>query len=297
MSEIIERPIDELKQHDLNAQIYGTGVDEGFLENIREFGVQTPITVCKSFDPNLNDVIVKGRRRAFAAALAGKESVPTIEWLCDDPDEVQKQLILDNVRNEVTVEQRARMFIELRRIEAKKIKEEVGIGDGFHSKSEEKRVMAMRGENPSAAAAASSGLSQKTAERARHAVLVADKLKEEGREEESQEILDTLNNKSVFAASKKASDAIATEKSAEPAPSASDDVDRHLAKATNSVKSLEESLGPLIRAVDSRLAEDKGFAGHHRLLITKLRLLHDELDKVKATHDVFKEMWSNAKRG
>lgn len=283
MFEIIERRIHDLKQHTLNAQIYGDGIDEGFLENIREFGIQTPITVCKSFDPNLNDVIVKGRRRALAAFTAGISVVPTVEWLCDDPDEVQKQLILDNVRNEVTPEQRARMFMELRRIEAKKIKDQIGIP--------EERP------DPSVAAAASSGMSQRTAERASHAVRVADKLKDQGREEESKEILDTLNHKSAFAAAKKASDAIAPEKTEEPVPNASDDVDRHLAKASGSLKSFEESLGPLVRSVDNKLAEDKGFAGHHRLLISKLRMMHDELDKVSASVGVFKEMWSNAKKG
>lgn len=300
MSDIIERKVSELKQHSLNAEIYGDGIDKDFLENIREFGIQSPITVCKSFDPELNDVIVKGRRRAIASMKAGVEVVPTVEWLCDDPDEVQKQLILDNVRNPVTPEQQARMFIELRRIEAKKIKSQI----------EETEDLP----DPSAVAAAAAGMSQKTAERASHAVRVADKLKEEGRENEASEIIDTLNNKSAFAAAKKASDAIgkktrvskpqeeqhqpeSEQEASQPVSSAGDDVDRHLSKTLSLLKSLEDSIGPLVRSIDNKLAEDKGFAGHHRLLINKMRLFGDELDKVVATSGVLKEMWSSAKRG
>ena len=118
--ELVHRDPNELKNYPLNISLYREHIDEDFVSSIREKGIQSPLTVCKSTNPQLNDFIVMGRRRRIAALTCKLKTVPCIVWECDDPLEFEERLILDNIRNETTVEERARMYEELLRIEAEK---------------------------------------------------------------------------------------------------------------------------------------------------------------------------------
>ena len=254
---VVDRDPASLKNHDLNVRIYGDQVDQEFLDST-EGGIENPITICQSTDPVLNDVIVKGRRRRFAAISHGFKTVPCIVWACDDPLEVERQLILDNVRNETTTEQRARMFEELLRINAARAS---------------LRMMA--------------GVKAQKAVVVVHAV---DSLAAEGRTEDANAVRSALNNKSVASAARTLADITQGVKVDKKSPE-SIEIDRHLAKLIAAVKLSITSAECIINSIDRKCEATPSFKSYKKKFETLLRHMSDLLDPCIYHAEVIRTAW------
>lgn len=180
-----------LKNHSLNIELYGEDVPAHLLDSIKQHGVRDPLLVCKSSNIDLDGVVVSGRRRRIAAIKSGLKEVPILDWKCDDPDELEQNLIIHNIRAELTVEQRARMAAKLMEIEGR-------IAD----KRKRAGVVAPKIDKGSSVskAAAHVGMSPSTTARAIKAVEKVDELRASGQEEKAAAVVKTLNKGKVTAA-------------------------------------------------------------------------------------------------
>lgn len=194
VSSVVTRNPRDLKQHPVNIELYGEDLPEHLVESIREFGIREPIRVCRSEDPRLNNVIVSGRRRRNIAIKEDIKEVPTVEWQCDDELELIEELIIANVRSELTMEHRIRQYDKLREIASQRAEKRMKAG-----KKADPVATLPEGESPPETGAASDiaakqvGLSRKTAEAGVKVVKKIDSLKEEGRTEEAASLTQELN--------------------------------------------------------------------------------------------------------
>lgn len=290
----------ELRQHPLNDHIYGSFVEPEFIESIREHGVQEPITVCKSNNPAIDGMVVKGRRRCLASAIVGLTSIPGVEWCCDSDDELRKQLILSNVRNTVTTEQKALMFIELRNVESRLAAARAQAGVAIPSGVKQGRAGDL--------AASAIGMSRTSAERAEKVVKAARALKEDGKEESAKELIETLNSAGPTPAYKKLSEIEAVEgvptqevvSPANPAPSAGEH-DKRISKASQqlkaAIKAAVMAMGAVVRAIDRKKDAVPGFGTAHRVLESKLKQCDNGLSNAEAAVGVFFEKLAEAGKG
>lgn len=198
-----------LKDHPLNAKVYGDHADEKFVESCRN-GITEHLHI------TADNVIISGHRRRQAAIRIGMAEVPVIirTDLKDEMD-IEKALLLANEYRDKTVEQRAREGKELERIEAelaKRRRAATQIKDGSPPVStvrpnldapENKAKNAKNGRSDEKAAAAV-GMSKDTLRKAVEVVDAIDEAEAEGDTETAEELRETLNNKSVSAAHKKA---------------------------------------------------------------------------------------------
>jgi len=206
----VERKVSDLKPHPLNAKIYGDGCDTELMESIEKKGVLVPILIAG------DGRIVSGHRRYNAAQMLGLETVPVSVFHSDDDLDIQEAIIHSNRQREKTTEQRTREYQALKKVERERSKRrqmEAGEMYGKGAKVKENFPEPLGKGQTRDLAAAEVGMSGKTAEKASHVVDTADALEAEGREEEAAEIRDTLNNKSVSAAHRKAEEATAKKES------------------------------------------------------------------------------------
>ena len=287
---VVDRDPASLKNHDLNVRIYGDQVDQEFLDST-EGGIENPITICQSTDPVLNDVIVKGRRRRFAAVSHGFKTVPCIVWACDDPLEVERQLILDNVRNETTTEQRARMFEELLRINAARAS--LRMMAGVKDQKEAGIVITKaqkRSKRSDEVSARSCGMSASTAQKAVVVVRAVDSLAAEGRTEDANAVRSALNNKSVASAARTLADITQGVKVDKKSPE-SIEIDRHLAKLIAAVKLSITSAECIINSIDRKCEATPSFKSYKKKFETLLRHMSDLLDPCIYHAEVIRTAW------
>lgn len=180
-----------LKNHSLNIELYGEDVPPHLLDSVKQHGVRDPLLVCKSSNIDLDGIVVSGRRRRIAAIKSGLKDVPILDWKCDDPDELELNLIVHNIRAELTVEHRARMAAKLVEIEGR-----------LADKRKKSGVSVPASEKGTAVEKAAShvGMSKATTARAIKAVQNADQLKASGQEEKAAAVVQTLNKGKVIAA-------------------------------------------------------------------------------------------------
>jgi hypothetical protein len=111
ISEIKYLDIDELKPHTLNADIYGNGLDEELLENIRVNGVLQPLLA------TWEKVVLGGHQRLDCARKAGLLQVPVVFTDSTDEDDMAEVLLDSNRQRKKTPEQLAREIQEHARLE------------------------------------------------------------------------------------------------------------------------------------------------------------------------------------
>ena len=299
--ELVHRDPNELKNYPLNISLYREHIDEDFVSSIREKGIQSPLTVCKSTNPQLNDFIVMGRRRRIAALTCKLKTVPCIVWECDDPLEFEERLILDNIRNETTVEERARMYEELLRIEAEKAARRQktthkNIASPVTEKVPSPENIGEKGES-SVKAAKQVGMSNKTADKAIAVVHAADKLESEGNPEAAAEVRETLNSGTVAAAVRKVAEVTAP---ASLPPSEdqqhSKDIDRLASKITGLLSQVGKLAGELFVAIDQKKKTSPAFANRHAKFANLLRKFGDTLDPCMQGAGVIEAAWVAAKK-
>lgn len=190
---IEERLINSLTPHPLNDLIYSDTCSQELIDSIKQHGFSGTIEISK------DDVIISGHRRFNALKALKFETVPVTVLDETDQDKLIEYLILMNqTSRERTPEQKAREYQALKDVEERRAKERQGtrtdIVVNFPQCSEAGKARDI--------AAHKVGLSGKTAEKAASVVKIADDLKNED-PEKAQDLLDTLNNKSVSAAYQK----------------------------------------------------------------------------------------------
>lgn len=186
-----------LKNHSLNITLYGEDIPAHLIDSIKQYGVRDPLVVCRSSNIDLDNVVVSGRRRRVAAIKCGLKEIPIIEWPCEDEEQLKQELILRNVRAELTIEQRGRMMAELLEIESR-------MAAKRRSDSSKGVPVANPGRADSKAAA-QVGLKRSTARRVTETIKNVDAMKAAGEDERAAAVVEKLNKGQVTAALRESS--------------------------------------------------------------------------------------------
>lgn len=191
---------ESLKNHPINATIYGSIPDPEYVASVKEHGVTEPLLITK------DNVVISGHRRRQAAIMCGIKEVPVVVLHeVTDPLLIERRLILANRHRDKTTEQRAREFENLKRIEAALAEQRQKAG----KKPQTDLVpnLAQGQEQPKAKvgkarslAAEAVGMKPTTAEKAVEVVHAIDEAEAKGETERAEELRQTLNEKSVSAA-------------------------------------------------------------------------------------------------
>lgn len=293
--DIIEVDIASLKHHPLNELLYGSHIDEEFIENIKEHGVQEPITICRSTEESIDGVVVKGRRRCLAAEACGFTRIQAREWFCEDEDEFRRQLILSNVRNEQPLEHKIRMFTELKEIETRSAATRVKAGKATGAKTGKATELAAK----------QAGLSRSTAMRGEKVLEAAKALSDAGHDDKAQELVETLNTSGATIAAKKADEVVAATPMLNLKPVKTPEVPENLRSMDRAVAALKSALntayaayGAVVRGSD--VVSDKfkkAYAANHKLILSSCRSVEGDLSSGLAAADVLIEKWAAAKKG
>jgi ParB-like chromosome segregation protein Spo0J len=205
----------QLRPHPLNKYLYGAPqLPQDFVDSVRNGGVREPIRVTQAM------TIISGHRRAAAAIEAGLTEVPVvIEGEALDDFAIRRELIVSNKQRAKSTEQIAREFSELAAVEtelAKQRQASTGTAPGRKKNASVKNDGSDNGEAVEKAAAAV-GLSKNTAKKAKAVVAAIDQAEAAGKTAKAADLRDTLNNKSVAAAHRKATGSTGTAMKAEQA--------------------------------------------------------------------------------
>lgn len=236
-----------LKNHSLNITLYGEDIPAHLIDSIKQYGVRDPLVVCRSSNIDLDNVVVSGRRRRVAAIKCGLKEIPIVEWPCEDEEELKQELILRNVRAELTIEQRGRMMAELLEIESRM--------------ASKRRVDARRGEPIADAgraahkAAEQVGLKPTTAHRVAKAIKNVDELKESGEYERAAAVVEKLNKGKVTAALRES-----TVKAEEKKPDGNKELSDKIALMVRHERLFREAVVSTMLAFDNKHRDDPGFS-------------------------------------
>jgi ParB-like chromosome segregation protein Spo0J len=192
--EIVSFQIHELKNHPLSDAIYGTEVGEDLLESIRTLGVLQPILVVKD-----SLEIISGNSRVKAALTLGYEVIQGTYFSSDNDLEIKQAVLESNSQRVKTNEQKIREYNARKTIES-----ELTLLRKAAANPAAKPTKAATREAKGAArekAAKKSGVSANAADKAVKVIEEADRLKDEGKVEESTELINALN-KSINTAHK-----------------------------------------------------------------------------------------------
>jgi ParB-like chromosome segregation protein Spo0J len=192
--EIIHFDIQSLKNHPLSDAIYGTEVSDELLESINTLGILQPILVVKD-----SLEIISGNSRVKAARNLGYQRIQGTYFGSINDLEIQQAVLESNSQRVKTNEQKVREYNARKTIES-----ELTILRKSAANPDEKQSKAIAREAKGKArekAAKKSGVSANVAQKASKVIEKADRLKEEGKVEESTELLNVLN-KSINAAHK-----------------------------------------------------------------------------------------------
>ncbi len=282
-----------LKVYPLNIKLYGESIDAAFLESTKG-GIRSPLTVCRSRLPELDGMIVKGRRRRYAAMEHRFKAVPCVMWECDDVLAFEEEMILDNVRNEITLEQRTRMYSELKRIEVEKGK----IAQKNNLSAERPNLDARQNKGKNSVsrekAANSTGMKKTTAENAEKVVIAADEMRSNGHEKEADAVIETLNTKSVTAASRMipaTNGHHAPPKNAEILA-----VERLSAKLVRDLETVEKTRADLFNAIDVLKIASPAFANRHKKFETLMRRFSELIDPAANHAGVISTSWAATRK-
>ncbi len=205
-----------LKNAALNIELYGEDIPEWLEASVKELGIRDPLKVCRSDNPELDGIVVSGRRRRVIAMRLGHKTVPCIDWRCDDIRLLNLELMALNVRAELTVEHRTKMFKETHIIQSQLADERMKAGDKPKPPKESNgKGGGKTGRSDEIAAKAVGFKSATTARRAAKAVDALKALETNGHVEAAKEIREELNNGSVNKAAKMA-EAVVDGKPPEP---------------------------------------------------------------------------------
>ncbi len=282
---IVHRNPSELKNYSLNITIYGDHIDQEFLEKTKG-GIRSPLTVCKSSLPELDGFVVKGRRRRIAAIKHGFKTVPCIVWECNDVLEFEEELILDNVRNETTVEERVRMYEQLKRIAVERgnLAKKSNLKQGQNGDFSDPPNLTLRENKANSAkkdsrheTAKAVGLKASSAEKAVGVVKAADELKTNGHAKEAAEVIETLNNGSVAAAARMVGQVA---KGPQTTNTESESISKLCSRLKGQCATAEKTAAELFNAIDVKKIGSTEFAQRHKKFEAMMRKFTDLMSPV-----------------
>lgn len=301
---IVHRKPGDLKNHPLNIRVYGDHIEPAFLEATKA-GIESPLTVCQSKNPDLHEVVVKGRRRRMAAIIHEHKTVPCLLWHCDDPLEVERAMLVDNIRNETTVEERVRMYEELKRIEGGLAEQRQKAGKKPPSDLGAKKPqgtdavktgVSERAPKAADIAAAEVGLSRTNAEKGADVVHVADQLREAGEIEKADAIIEAVNTKPMAAAVRVAAEVSAPQKAGPTDDQLhSREIDRHATKLVASVAAAVKAAEEMMKAIDNKCRECEPMRSRRKKFETHLHKMRDMLDPIEHHAGLIAKSWSDTK--
>lgn len=206
MQQISQRlPLNKIIDHPVNASIYRDNFDDDLVESIKQNGVLTPIVVCKHAGGSY--VCLSGHRRRQAAGVLGLTEIPCLIYREEIPDWQQVLMVVESNRQRTkTVEVLARETEALakakeqqataRKKAGKKAVDDLGSHVNAGSKKDGRALEQ---------AAKETGLGGHVhAKKAIEVVAKIDELEKAGQTEAAEELRETLNEKSVSAAHRKA---------------------------------------------------------------------------------------------
>jgi ParB family chromosome partitioning protein len=211
----------KLLSHPLNAWLYGTEPEPEFVESVRKHGVLTPILIAQS------RTIISGHRRCQAAIIAGVGVVPIDIYPKELDDlELRRLLIVHNLQRKKTVEQCGREYAELKSVEELLAKQRQqkhgGTAPGRGSTNTQENTSASDRGKARDRAASKLGMSGPTAEKALNVVNAIDQAEAAGDTAKAADLRHKLENESVSAAHRAATEdtkrVMRAETAFEPAP-------------------------------------------------------------------------------
>jgi ParB family chromosome partitioning protein len=189
------RPVNKLKPHPLNDQIYNDTVDDDLIASIQEQGILNPLLITKS------GVIISGHRRWQAAKKLGLVEVPVNVSPTTNKIEIERQLIHSNRHRTKTNEMQAREYKRLKEIETELALKRQKSGKTISLKDKKDLGEKLPKGRASDIAAKELGKSGKTLDKTLPVIDKIDKLFADGKAEEADAIRQKLN-RSIDAAHK-----------------------------------------------------------------------------------------------
>lgn len=214
--EIVNFPIHTLKNHPLSNAIYGTAIGEDLIESIRTLGVLQPILVVRD-----THEIISGNSRVQAARQLGYESIQGTYFPSDGDLEIQQAVLESNSQRIKTNEQKIREYNARKTIESELtlLRKTAANPEAKPTKAVTREARGKAREN----AAKKIGVSANVADKAAKVIEEADRLKDEGKVDESTELINALN-KSIKTAHKMVTQKDAPAEAAPPKPKAPEPV-------------------------------------------------------------------------
>ena len=206
MQQISQRlPLSKIIDHPVNASIYRDNFDDDLVESIKQNGVLTPIVVCKHAGGSY--VCLSGHRRRQAAGVLGLQEIPCLIYRDEIPEWQQVLMVVESNRQRAkTTEMLARETEALAKAKeqqaAARNKAGKKASDDLPKNFTEGSTEA--GEALDLAAKQTGIGSRPTAKKAIEVVAKIDELEQAGETEAAEELRETLNQKSVSAAHRKA---------------------------------------------------------------------------------------------
>lgn len=302
MATVVKRNPKDLKNYPLAIQISAEKLDPAFVDNIRHYGIDTPLVVCKSKLPELDGHLVKGHRRRMAAIKLDLKEVPTVEWKCDDIDKFELSLILDNITNERTAEERLRMAEHLMIIkkresasqdEKARRKELRKLDDKISDVKRRGRPSAETKRNIRKEAADAVGMSEGSVSEGLQVVHAADELRNNGHSDEADSLLDQLNNGSIRQAvtTLKISQTVV---SGDEANLETEAINRPLKRLLAQMTGAEKTCSELFNAFDKKKDASKSYAQRHKRYETMMREVTNSVKKSKELMETLSKAWDVA---
>lgn len=192
--EIVSFSISELKHHRLSNAIYGTEISDELVESIRTLGVLQPILVTRD-----SLEVISGNSRVQAARQLGYEVISGTYFTSENDLEIQQAVLESNSQRIKTNEQKIREYNARKTIES-----ELALLRRTEADPKAKPTKAATREAKGKArehAAKKAGVSANVADKAAKVIEEADRLKDEGKMDESTELINALN-KSIKTAHK-----------------------------------------------------------------------------------------------
>lgn len=182
-------PLNALRPHPKNQEIYGDHADAELIESVRAHGILTPLLISPS------NVLVDGHRRYDAAQHLHLSSVPVTRFHSDDADAVLEALLERNRQRHKTNEQIGREMLIRTELEQRQAKQRQGARNDLVV-TLPPSLTTPTGKAGDIAAKAL-GVSRSTGERAAAVVKVIDERVAQGDVRTAEQLRATLNTKGV----------------------------------------------------------------------------------------------------
>lgn len=283
MTGVIQMDPKLLKNHTLNIELYGEDLPENLRASIEQDGIHEPLLISRSSLIELDNVVVSGRRRLMAARMAKLGTVPCQEWKCEDEDDLKRELIIRNVRAELTLEQRTRMSLELIRIEGAKAQTRRNAGVAAEPGATGRTIDKV---------AAEVNIAPTTLQRSIKAVQAIDELNGQGRTEEAGDIRDSLNNGHATQAKRKAEEAAPTKPKENPETK---ELSLAMAAMVKSEEAFRNAVVRVIAAVDEKHKASQAFGSRFKKFESMLREISEHSAYPKTAVEKIEVEWNRTK--